>query len=61
MNGGARKFNKGDRVMIIIGERQAELCTFAYYGETGLCWVEFLDGETLSYAEHFIQRYREGP
>lgn len=57
----APKFERGDRVMIILGERQAELGTFAYYGESGLCWVKFIDGEALCYREDHIKRYREGP
>lgn len=54
-------FEKGDRVMVILGERQAELGKFAYYGESGLCWVEFIDGETLAYTEIQIKRFSEWP
>lgn len=52
-------FQKGDRVMVIDCEPLAEVGTFDYYGESGLCWMSFIDGETLSYEEWQIKRLAE--
>lgn len=51
------RFQQGDRVTIVQGERLAELGRFAYYGESGRCWVSFLDRAMLAYSANQLKHF----